>query len=119
MIGPLAVAVMIVALAYAVLALVSAALNRLPGTLQVGGAALVELLALVQLVAAVVQLLRGERPAEFGTFLAYLVVSVLVMPVAVLWAASERNRWSSVVLGVGGLVVVVLTLRMQQVWTGA
>lgn len=119
MIGPLAVAVMVVALAFAVLALVSAALNRLPGTLQVGGAALVELLALVQLVGVIVQLVRGERPAEFATFLAYMVVSVLVMPVAVLWAAAERNRWSSLVLGVGGLVVVVLVLRMQQVWTGA
>ncbi|MET9022842.1 hypothetical protein ABZV93_22960 [Actinopolymorpha sp. NPDC004070] len=119
MIGPLAVVVMVVALAFAVLALVIAALNRLPGALQVGGAALVELLALVQLVGVIVQLVRGERPAEFATFLAYMVVSVLVMPAAVLWAAAERNRWSSVVLGVAGLVVVVLVLRMQQVWTGA
>jgi hypothetical protein len=115
----LATGLIVVGLLFAVLCIGSALLRRAPGNLQVGAAAAVELLLVVQLLGAVVQLIRGERPAEFATFLTYLVVSLLVLPVAVLWAASERNRWSSAVLGVAGLVVVVLVLRLQQVWAGA
>jgi hypothetical protein len=37
--------------------------------------------------------------------------------VAVLWASVERNRWSTVVLGVGALAVAVMLWRMQQIWT--
>ncbi|WP_020579313.1 hypothetical protein [Actinopolymorpha alba] len=119
MIDVLATGLVIAGLLFAGVSVVTALLNRAPGTVLVGIAAVVELALLVQLVAAVVLLIGGERPAEFATFLAYLVASVLIVPVAVLWAASERNRWSSVVLGVSGLVIVVLVLRLQQVWAGA
>ncbi|MGW5361259.1 hypothetical protein [Actinopolymorpha pittospori] len=119
MIDVLSTGLIVVGLLFAALSLGSALLKRAPDNLQVGAAAVVELLLLVQVVGAVVQLIRGERAAEFATFLTYLIVSILVLPIAVLWAASERNRWSSAVLGVAGLVVVVLVVRLQQVWAGA
>jgi hypothetical protein len=119
MIGVLATGLVVVGLVFAGGSFVTGLLNRLPGIVLVGGAALLELVLLVQLIVAVVLMLGGDRPAELATFLAYLIVSVLVLPVAVLWAASERNRWSSVVLGVAGLVLVVLVVRLQQVWAGA
>ncbi len=115
----LAVAIIVAALACAGLSLTAALLGRVPGAVQVWSAAALELVVLAQIVVAVVQLLRGERPAEFATFLGYLVASVLVLPVAVVWAAAERSRWSSAVLGVAGLVLAVVVLRMQQVWAGA
>lgn len=119
MIDVLTTGLTILGLLLAGVCLVAAVRNRPPANLHVGAAALVELVLLAQVVVAVVRLLLGDRPAELGTFVGYLVSSVLVLPVAVLWAAAQRDRWSSVVLGVGGLVVVVLVLRMQQVWTGA
>ncbi|MEQ7006393.1 hypothetical protein ABN028_09325 [Actinopolymorpha sp. B17G11] len=118
MIGVLVTVLVVLGLVFSVGSLLTGLFNRIPGIVLVGGAALLELALIGQLIAAVVLMLGGERPAEFATFLAYLVVSVLVLPIAVLWAASERNRWSGVVLGVGGLVVVVLVVRLQQVWAG-
>ena len=119
MIEVLTVGLIVLGLLLAGLCLVAAVRDRSPATIHVGAAAVVELVLLAQLVVAVIRLLLGDRPAELGTFVGYLVASVLVLPVAVLWAAAQRDRWSSVVLGVAGLVVVVLVLRMQQVWTGA
>lgn len=119
MIGVLANAVIVVGLLFAAICLVTALLKKAPGTLQVAAAAVLEVALLAQLVVAVVQLIRGERPEEFATFLGYLVASIVVVPLAVLWAAVERDRWSSAVLGVAGLVLVILVVRLQQVWTGA
>jgi hypothetical protein len=118
-IGILATGLVVVGLVFAGGSFLTGLLNRIPGIVLVGAAALLELVLIGQLIAAVVLMLSGERPAELATFLAYLIVSVLVLPVAVLWAASERNRWSSIVLGVAGLVLVVLVVRLQQVWSGA
>jgi hypothetical protein len=106
------------ALLYAGFGLVIAVMGRVPGAVQVWSAAALELVVLAQLVIAIVLLLLGDRPAEFATFLAYLAVSVLILPVAVVWAAAERSRWSSAVLAVGALVLAVVVLRMQQVWFG-
>ncbi|MGH3488570.1 MAG: hypothetical protein ACRDP8_11760 [Actinopolymorphaceae bacterium] len=119
MIGALTTGLVVVGLVFAGGSFLIGLLNRIPGIVLVGAAALLELVLIGQLIAAVVLMLNGERPAELATFLAYLIVSVLVLPVAVLWAASERNRWSSIVLGVAGLVLVVLVVRLQQVWSGA
>jgi hypothetical protein len=119
MIGVLVTALVVAGLAFAGGSFGTALLNRIPGIVLVGGAALLELALIGQLVTAVVLMISGEQPAEFATFVAYLIVSVLVLPIGVLWAASERNRWSGVLLGVAGLVVVVLVLRLQQVWAGA
>lgn len=119
MIGALGTTVIVLALVLAGISLTDALRGRTPGTFPVGAAAVVEIAVMGQLVVAVVQLGRGERPAEFVTFLAYLVSSVLVVPLAVLWAAAERSRWAGVVLGVAGLVVAVMVLRLLQVWSGA
>lgn len=118
MIGVLPPALVVLGLGFAGGCLLTAAFRRAPGTPHVWAAAVLELALLVQLLVAVVQLVRGERPEELVTFLAYLAVSVLVLPIAVLWVAGERNRWGSAVLGVAGLVVVILVLRLQQVWAG-
>ena len=119
MIGVLATGLIVASLGFAVWALAAGLLKRVPGTLLLGGVALLELAAIAQLVGAIVQLVRGERPAELATFFGYVVGSILLFPVAVVWAAIERSRWSSVVLGVAGLVFAILVVRMQQVWTGA
>jgi hypothetical protein len=115
----LAIALIVAALVYAGVGLVATMLGRVPGPVQVWSAAGLELVVVAQLVIAIILLIAGDRPAEFATFLAYLVASVLVLPVAVVWAAAERSRWSSAVLGVAALVLAVMVLRMQQVWTGA
>jgi hypothetical protein len=82
------------------------------------GLALLQALLLVQAGIAVARLVGGGRPAEYGTFVGYLITSVIILPLAVLLAFLERTRWGSVVITVAGLVAAVVTLRLQQVWRG-
>lgn len=93
--------------------------GRKPGDLTVGTVALVELLLVVQIVAAIVAPAVGNPcagdPVEFW---AYLVTAVIIPPAAVFWGLVERNRWSTVILGVAALTVGVMVVRMQQIWAG-
>jgi hypothetical protein len=84
-----------------------------------GGLAVIEALLVVQLVISVVLLISGERPGSLVTFLAYLIGSLLVLPIGTVWALAERTRSSTAVLGVACLTVPVLILRMSEVWAGA
>ena len=90
--------------------------NRRPLTLLAYGLVTLEAVALVQVLVAVVQAVRGERPDEVATFVGYALTSVLVPPVGALWALSDKSKWGTAAAGVAALVLAVLTVRMQQVW---
>jgi len=90
--------------------------DRRPLTLLAYGLATAEVAALVQVLVAIVQAVRGERPNEVVTFIGYALTSVLVPPMGALWALSDKSRWGTAAAGVAALVLAVLTVRMQQVW---
>ena len=74
---------------------------------------------LMQLVASVTLLFLGQRAAlDTWEFFGYLLVALFVPVAAVIWALVDRSRWSTVVLGAGMLTVVVMLVRMLQIWTG-
>lgn len=107
-------------LAVALFAVVMTVLGKPLGGLHLLGLALLELGLLAQVVVAVVLLVRGDRPVDgLLTFVLYLVGSLLVLPVGVIWGLMDRSRWSSAVVAVACLVVPVLVVRMNQVWSGA
>jgi hypothetical protein len=114
-----AVAVAICALALAVWSFVLVAVNRPPTQPLLYGLMGVEALLLVQVVISVVLLISGERPGSIITFLIYLIVALLVLPLGTVWALAERTRASTAVLGVACITVPVLIMRMYQVWEGA
>ncbi|GEO33736.1 hypothetical protein CAE01nite_14610 [Cellulomonas aerilata] len=86
---------------------------------QLKGAAVVEAALVLQVLAAVVATVRGEAPDDAVTFWGYLLTALVVLPVAAAWAFAERTRWSSVVLLVAALTVVVMEWRLLQIWAGA
>jgi hypothetical protein len=90
--------------------------DRRPLTLLAYGLVATEIAAIVQVLVAIVQALRGERPDEVATFVGYALTSVLVPPVGAVWALSDKSRWGTGAAGVAALVLAVLTVRMQQVW---
>ena len=49
-------------------------------------------------------------------FWIYLVSAILIPPAAVMWGLIERNRWSTVILGVACLSIAVMVYRMSQIW---
>jgi len=90
--------------------------DRRPLTLLAYGLVTVEAAALVQVLVAIVQVVRGERPDEPATFVGYALTSLLVLPAGAVWALSDKSKWGTGADGVSALVLAVLTVRMLQVW---
>lgn len=99
------------------LSVVLGLVGRKPSDVTLLGLALVEVLLIAQVVIAIVAPLTGNTATgNLGEFWLYLVTACIIPPVAVAWALAERIRWSTVVLGVAGLAVAVMTYRMWQIW---
>ena len=74
---------------------------------------------LMQLVASITLVMLGQSAVlDTWEFFGYLLVALFVPIAAVVWALVDRSRWSTVVLGAGMLTVVVMLVRMLQIWTG-
>ena len=124
MIGWLVVVVLVATAALAVYGVVLTIANRTPGRpLRIAVGAVVALLA-VQAVIAAVRALGGVALPETSTFLIYLVVSVLVLPIALQFAtASDEeegpSRWGGLVVAVAAVATAVAVLRLQGLWAAA
>jgi hypothetical protein len=110
-VDPLAAAIVVASLLLAAFAGVLAAIDRRPGRALLQG--------LIGLQVAVVKLLGGERPASLSSFVGYLLVSVLIVPLAMYWALEEKTRWSTLVLVAACLTVSVLVGRLLMVWSAS
>ncbi|WNB84476.1 hypothetical protein [Cellulomonas sp. ATA003] len=119
MLPPLAVLAALLAVALAGWAVVFTVRDRAVVLRQLWGAAVVEGVMVLQVVAGLVETARGNGPDDAVTFWGYLATALVLLPVAAAWAFAERTRWSSVVLLVAALTVVVMQWRLVQVWTGA
>ncbi|WP_139417494.1 hypothetical protein [Agromyces laixinhei] len=92
--------------------------GRVPSDLTIGALALVEVLLVAQLVVAIAAPASGNEPSgSVLEFYTYLISALLLPPAAAFWALVERNRWSTVILGVAALAVGVMVYRMLQIWT--
>jgi hypothetical protein len=92
--------------------------GRRPADLTILSLVAVEVLLIAQIVIALLAPVFGNaptgNPAEFWV---YLVSAAVIPPLAVVWALTDRSRWSTVVLGVGAFAVAVMAYRMYQIWT--
>ena len=95
-------------------------IGKLPSLWSVGALALVLLGLIAQFVVSAVLVAGGAR-AEVDTveFFAYLLVASMVPVGTGFWALVERNRWSTIILGVAALTIAVMLVRMHQIWTGS
>jgi hypothetical protein len=106
-----------VAVLAGLLCLVVGFIGRPPNDLTLGAVALVELLLVAQLVVTIVAPIVGNEPSgSLGEFYIYLISALLLPAAGGFWALIERTRWSTVVLGVVGLAIAVMTYRMGQIW---
>ena len=112
----LVVAVTVLAGLLALAGVASTLAHRRIGLLHLWGAALLEVLLLVQAALAVVLLLGGERLADTPTFLGYLAGIVLLPIAGALWARTEPSRWAGTVLAVAAGAVGVMIWRLQELW---
>jgi hypothetical protein len=94
--------------------------RRKPSLISLSVLALVELGLLVQFVISIAICISGDRAKnDTVEFFAYLFVAALIPLAAGFWALVERTRWSTVILGIGALTVMVMLVRMHQIWFGA
>jgi hypothetical protein len=94
--------------------------GKLPSLWSVGSLGVVLLGLLGQLVYSTTIVVGGaEAAVDTVEFYAYLLVAIMVPVGAGFWALVERNRWSTVILGVAALTVAVMLVRMNQIWTGS
>jgi hypothetical protein len=92
--------------------------KKAPGDLTVGATLLVEVLLIAQLVIAIVAPFVGNRPTgSIVEFYIYLIAALVIPLVAGFWALVERDRWSTVILGVACLAIAVMMVRMNIIWT--
>lgn len=118
MIDVLVVALYVCALALAAAALLPTALNRSLRVLHLLGAAVVEVVVLVQAVVAAARLIGGYRPEQPALFVGYLLAALVILPLGALLAIAERSRWSGAVLAVASLALTGITWRLQMIWQG-
>jgi hypothetical protein len=118
MIGWYTVVLVAVAAAAGVLSLVLGLFGRKPGDLSIGATLLVELLLIVQLVIAIVSPFVGNHPTgSILEFYIYLISALIIPAGATFWALIERDRWSTIVLGIACLAIAVMVVRMNIIWT--
>ncbi|WP_156743273.1 hypothetical protein [Occultella aeris] len=103
-------------LVLAVWALVLAVRNTSVTFNQLIGAGVIEVALIAQMIVAGVSLGGGHELGDPVTFWGYLITALVMMPVAAVVAFAERSRWSSVVLAVAGAVLIVMQIRVNQVW---
>ena len=91
--------------------------GRAPNDYTIGATAIVELLLIVQIVISLAAPAFGNAPTgDPLEFWIYLITAALIPPAAVFWALIERNKWSTVILGVACLSVAIMVYRMGQIW---
>ena len=119
MLTPLTVAVAVAALALAAWCGWAAYRDQPTKDWHFIGMAVVSVLALVQLVVGIVQLVRGEQ-ADEGTviFVAYLLGSLACVPVVGIVSLTERTKWGSLTVVAGAVVLAVLQVRLYDIWGG-
>ena len=121
MIGWLVVVVLVVTAALAVFGIGITIAGRPPGREMRFAVFGTVALLVVQAVVAVVRLFSGPPLPENSTFLIYLVVSVLVLPIALQFATAADegdgpSRWGGLVVAVAAVATAVAVLRLQGLW---
>jgi hypothetical protein len=117
--GTYAAVITVVALLFAVWALLSAVSNRRPTLLLLAAGVLLEVLLLGFLVGGVVQMAESARPFARAEFVGYLLACVAIPPLAFYWASGEKSRSGTLVIALAFLITPVMVLRVQQVWAGS
>jgi hypothetical protein len=109
-----------VAVAAGMFSVTLGAMKKLPSLWSIGSLALV-LLGLIGQFVVSIAVVSGGASAALDTveYFAYLLVAIMVPVGAGFWGLVERNRWSTMILGVAALTVAVMLVRMHQIWTGS
>jgi hypothetical protein len=117
--GPFATTIIVASLLLCAWAVALVIINRAPGRTLWAALGLLEALLVAFLVGGVVQMAGSDRDFARAEFVLYLLACAAVVPLAAWWIRDEKSRAAAGVLAVVLLVLPVMIVRVQQVWTGA
>jgi len=106
-----------IALVVAVWLVVLIVRDEQPGDWLYGALGLIEVGLVVQLVIGLVRVFGDHGDVNVAAYVGYLVGSLVILPAAFLWSVGERSRAGTGVLLVAVVVIPVLFLRLQQLWS--
>jgi hypothetical protein len=112
----LSIAVFIAALA--VWGLVLAVVGRPPDRTYLAACWVGQAELVLQAAAALIAMAAGHRPDATGEYLGYLVITVSLLPFALLRArdAQEPTRWESATIAAVAFAVAVAVVRLLSLW---
>ena len=108
------VAVVAYALGVAVVCAFTALRGRRRHPLILPALLVIEFCVLVQAVLDLVHLAGGPRPAALAVHIGYLAASVVILPLAVGSVRLDEGRWATAAVGIGCVIVAVVSLRLHQ-----
>ena len=91
-------------------------LDRVPDDYLYAAFGLLEVGLVAQLVVGLVMVSGDHGGVNVPAYVGYLVGSLLILPVGFVWSLGERTRAGTGVLLVAVVVVLVLFLRLHQLW---
>lgn len=90
--------------------------NQLPGWITTIALGVLEVVLIVALVANLIALAGADLADSSFMLIAYLVVLVVIVPAAVVWALVDRTRYGVAAIAVACVVVPVLLWRTYEIW---
>ncbi len=63
-------------------------------------------------------MVSGRYDFPGATHIAYLICSVAILPVTLASVEDDRSHWSTAVVAVACLAVLVIAVRLQMTWAG-
>ena len=90
--------------------------DRLINDLLLGVAVLVLLGTLVQAGVGLARMSAIDDESELATFVAYALTLPFVPLITTFLAIKDKSRWAMGSIAVGAFAVLVMTIRLQQIW---
>ena len=119
MTGLFANAIIIASLLLAVWAAALALLNRGLSRWILLAASVLEVMLLAFLIGGIAQMGGARQDLPRAEFIGYLLACAAAVPLALWWVKGEKSRAASVVAAVVFLLMPILVIRVQQVWSGS
>ncbi|GAB3737880.1 cyclin family protein [Nocardiopsis nanhaiensis] len=117
MVDWLTMAIQMVSLGMAVWCLISTFRDQPMLIPHLVGMTVLWLLVLAQVAATIVAMGGGERPDEMVMFVSYLATVALLPPACAAWGFMERSKWGPAVIAFACLILPVLLVRIEQLWS--
>lgn len=69
-------------------------------------------------IAAFLGSVRGSGDGDPVLFWSYFATTLIIAPLAVVWAVGDKSRWGTGVVVIAMITIAVLVIRLGQIWQG-